>query len=247
MGAVNTTYTFTATDTITSAKMNNIIDETTITVDAIFGTTLDVSSGKLKVRAQGITSNEMATGSITANAIAAGAVTSSGILDGTIVDADISASAAIAPSKLGSGAFASGATVTTANIVDASITAVKLDGAQTGTAPIFGARAWVTFDMTRNAAGGTDALLTPRFLIGSGNVTSVTKTAAGVATILFTTALPNANYAYAGSGRGSNAANEPLVYNTFAGPKSTTQLGVNMTDVSNNFVNFPEITVMVVG
>jgi hypothetical protein len=29
MGAVDTTYTFTATDTITSAKMNNIIDQTT--------------------------------------------------------------------------------------------------------------------------------------------------------------------------------------------------------------------------
>jgi hypothetical protein len=48
MGAVNTTYTFTATDTITSTKMNNIIDQTTITTDAIIGTTLDVASGKLK-------------------------------------------------------------------------------------------------------------------------------------------------------------------------------------------------------
>lgn len=59
MGAVDTTYTFTATDTITSAKMNNIIDQTTITNDAILGTTLEVVSGKLKVRSQGITSNEL--------------------------------------------------------------------------------------------------------------------------------------------------------------------------------------------
>lgn len=65
MGAVDTTYTFTATDTITSAKMNNIIDQTTITSDAIVGTTLEVASGKLKIRAAGITANEIAAGEIT--------------------------------------------------------------------------------------------------------------------------------------------------------------------------------------
>jgi hypothetical protein len=75
MGAVDTTYTFTATDTITSAKMNNIIDQTTMTSSAIIGTTLEVASGQLKVRAQGITSNEMGTSSVTTDAIANGAVT----------------------------------------------------------------------------------------------------------------------------------------------------------------------------
>ena len=69
MGAVDTTYTFTATDTITSSKMNNIIDQTTITTDAIIGTTLDVASGKLKIRSAGITSNEMGANSVTTNAI----------------------------------------------------------------------------------------------------------------------------------------------------------------------------------
>jgi hypothetical protein len=66
MGVVNTTYTFTSTDTITSAKMNNIIDETTFTSDAIQGTTLQVvSPGKLAVSALGITSNELASGAVT--------------------------------------------------------------------------------------------------------------------------------------------------------------------------------------
>ena len=69
MGAVDTTYTFTATDTITSAKMNNIIDQTTITTDAIIGTTLDVASGKLKIRSAGITSNEMGANSVVTVAI----------------------------------------------------------------------------------------------------------------------------------------------------------------------------------
>ena len=79
MGAVNTTYTFTATDTITSAKMNNIIDETTLTSDAIIGTTLEVASGKLKVRAGSITSNELATGSVTTNSIASSSSASDGV------------------------------------------------------------------------------------------------------------------------------------------------------------------------
>jgi microcystin-dependent protein len=65
MGAVDTTYTFTATDTITSTKMNNIIDQTTMTTDAIIGTTLDIASGKLKVRSAGITSNELAAEAVT--------------------------------------------------------------------------------------------------------------------------------------------------------------------------------------
>lgn len=66
MGAVNTSYTFTATDTITSAKMNNIIDQTVMTSSAITGTTLQVTtSGQLAVNSQGITSNELASSSVT--------------------------------------------------------------------------------------------------------------------------------------------------------------------------------------
>lgn len=142
MGAVETTYTFTATDTITSAKMNDIIGQTAITTGAIIGTTLDVASGKLKVRSSGITSNELASGAVTSTAIA----------DGTIVDADINASAAIELSKLATGALPTAITIASANIVDgtivaadladASITAPKLDGAQSGSAPIYGIRAW---------------------------------------------------------------------------------------------------------
>lgn len=75
MGAVDTTYTFTATDTITSSKMNNIIDQTTMTSDAIIGTTLEVASGKLRVRSLGITSNEIADDNVITAKIANGAVT----------------------------------------------------------------------------------------------------------------------------------------------------------------------------
>jgi microcystin-dependent protein len=76
MGAIDTTYTFQANDTITSTKMNNIIDQTTIMDAAIVGETLQVVAGQLKVRAQGITSNELAASAVNTIAIEAGAVTS---------------------------------------------------------------------------------------------------------------------------------------------------------------------------
>jgi microcystin-dependent protein len=76
MGVLDTTYTFQATDTITSSKLNNIIDQTTFTGDAIQGTTLQVvSPGKLAVNALGITSNELATDSVISSKILNGAVT----------------------------------------------------------------------------------------------------------------------------------------------------------------------------
>ena len=75
MGAIDTSYTFTATDVITSTKMNNILDQSTITATAVFNNTLDVASGKLLVKAGGITSNELATNAVTSINIVDGSVT----------------------------------------------------------------------------------------------------------------------------------------------------------------------------
>jgi len=88
MGVVNTTYTFSGTDTITSAKLNNIIDDTTFTSDAIQGTTLQVvSPGKLAVSAGGITSNELASNSVTTAKIADSNVTTAKIADANVTQA----------------------------------------------------------------------------------------------------------------------------------------------------------------
>jgi hypothetical protein len=66
MGVVDTTYTFSNTDTITSSKLNNIIDDTFFTSTAISGSSLQiVSPGKLAVAAGGITSNELGSKSVT--------------------------------------------------------------------------------------------------------------------------------------------------------------------------------------
>lgn len=150
-GVVETTNTFTTNQVITSTVMNNIIDQTLFTSDALSGSTLALTSGKMKVATSGITSNEMGVGAVTLNAIA----------DGVITNAKINASAAIDLSKLATGALPAAITIASANIVDgtivaadiagAAITAPKLDGAQTGTAPIFGVRAWVNFNGTTSA------------------------------------------------------------------------------------------------
>jgi hypothetical protein len=89
--------------------------------------------------------------------------------------------------------------VVTADIADAAITAAKLDGAQSGSAPIYGARAWVNFNGTNTVA-----------IRASGNVSSITDNGAGDYTVNFTTAMPDINY--------SAVANSSAVYaNYFSG------------------------------
>jgi hypothetical protein len=59
-----------------------------------------------------------------------------------------------------------------------------------GSAPLYACRAWVNFDGT--TAGANPAPMTIR---GSGNVSSVTRTATGFFQVNFTVNLPNENYA----------------------------------------------------
>ena len=73
--------------------------------------------------------------------------------------------------------------ISVGGLPDAIITGAELDGAQTGSAPIYGARAWVNFNGT-----GTVAIR------ASGNVSSITDNNTGLYTVNFTTAMPDANY-----------------------------------------------------
>jgi hypothetical protein len=74
--------------------------------------------------------------------------------------------------------------IVTADIANAAITAAKLDGAQSGSAPIYAARAWVNFNGT-----GTVAIR------ASGNVSSITDNGTGQYIVNFTNAMPDTNYA----------------------------------------------------
>lgn len=94
-----------------------------------------------------------------------------------------------------------------------------------GSAPVFGARAWCSWN---GATVGTNAPL------AGGNVTSVTRNAAGDYTINFTTAMPHANYAVAcispnGNGRWLSLymGTSPTTDTTAVGAKTTTSVRVN--------------------
>ena len=70
-----------------------------------------------------------------------------------------------------------------------------------GSAPFFGARAYISFKgtlETDNSFAGT--------IYGSGNIDSVTRTSAGKYTINFTTDLPNTNYIVVGQSNGDSSS-----------------------------------------
>jgi hypothetical protein len=93
------------------------------------------------------------------------------------------------------------------------VTAASLDGTQNGSAPIYGARAWVNFNGT-----GTVAIR------ASGNVSSITDNGTGTYTVNFTTAMPDANYSFLITGGGTSTGlasrldNPATLSTTSAGP-----------------------------
>jgi hypothetical protein len=74
------------------------------------------------------------------------------------------------------------------------------DGNQSGPAPIFGARAWVNFDGTRDTNSTVTAANTDRLIYGSGNVSSVKKEGLGIFTLTFATPMLNTGYSLIGTG-----------------------------------------------
>ena len=100
-------------------------------------------------------------------------------------------------------------------IQNATASASKLSGGQSGSAPVFGARAWCVFDGT---VAGTNAPT------AGGNVTSVTRNGVGDYTINFTTALPDGNYAPTISYGMENAAKTAIIGTTTAIAPTTTAL-----------------------
>jgi len=93
----------------------------------------------------------------------------------------------------GSGTITGASTLAT-TVASPTLTTPNINSAQfatvSGTAPIYPCRAWVNFNGT-----GTVAIR------ASGNVTSITDNATGDYTINFTTAMPDANYAWGGAAK----------------------------------------------
>jgi hypothetical protein len=93
--------------------------------------------------------------------------------------------------------------ITTAEIAGSAVTPAKLSGAQTGSAPIYGVRAWCIFDGTTT---GTNAPTS------AGNVSSVIRNTTGDYTITFSTAMPNANYVVIGNGSIISASDAACIF-----------------------------------
>ena len=122
--------------------------------------------------------------------------------------------------------------IVTADIANAAITAAKLDGAQSGSAPIYAARAWVNFNGT-----GTVAIR------ASGNVTSITDNGTGDYTVNFTTAMPDANYSAIGSaGTGAGGNDEFAVTTNFNQVPTTSALRIGTSRAASGTFTDPAYT-----
>jgi hypothetical protein len=143
----------------------------------------DGSIGTAKLADGAVTTIKIDDLNVTMGKLADSAVTTAKIANGNVTEAKI-ATGAVTVDKIGA----------------AAVTAAKLDGAQSGTAPIYAARAWVNFNGT-----GTVAIR------ASGNVSSITDNGTGDYTVNFATAMSDANYAICGtsSRSGYSAANNP--------------------------------------
>lgn len=71
---------------------------------------------------------------------------------------------------------------------------VKAALSATGSAPVYGARAWVAFDGLRDSSGASSTANTPRFIYASANVSSVDRIGTGHYGVNFTTAMHDENY-----------------------------------------------------
>lgn len=123
-----------------------------------------------------------------------------------------------------------------ATLLENRVSAVRLDGGQAGSAPIFGVRAWVNFNGT-----GTVAIRS------SGNVSSITDNGVGDYTVNITTAMPNTNYAVVGSSGGGAETSQGAVYladNLTA--RTTTSFRILTINSAGSVVDTPNIDVMVI-
>lgn len=81
--------------------------------------------------------------------------------------------------------------VASAGIANAAVTPEKLNGGQSGSAPVYGCRAWVNFDGSSYTNVGGEDVCSIR---SSGNVSKVVRLGLGIYEIHFTTAMADGNY-----------------------------------------------------
>jgi hypothetical protein len=117
-------------------------------------------------------------------------------------------------------------TDTTQTLANKTLTSLVIDSATfatvSGTAPLYGCRAWVNFDGTKDTTGAVSTANTNRLIRASGNVTSVLRNGAGDFTITFTTAMPDANYSLTAATQVTGVDFGIVSYNSTTAPTTTT-------------------------
>ena len=137
------------------------------------------------------------------------------------------------------------ATTFTGALAGNATTATKLSTA-TGTAPSYAARAWVSFDGTKDTSGAASSANTDRFINGSGNVTNVLRQAAGQYYVYFSTPMPDAGYAFSFSAHHLTGTTPSIGCSAFS--YSDTSLGIftYYTYVNNTYVDLPTAVSVVI-
>jgi hypothetical protein len=110
----------------------------------------------------------------------------------------------------------------------------------TGSAPIYGVRAWVNF--VGNGSSSANATLN-----GSGNISTVYKAGTGRFTATFTTALPDANYGitFAAGVTTSESANDGTCIDVYA--RTASAFSFTVTDpTGNNYANPHTVMITVI-
>jgi hypothetical protein len=146
-----------------------------------------------------VTTAKLADGAVTTAKIADGAVTTAKLADDSVPFAkmqNIATARLLGRATAGTGdveeltAIPSGVDVPAARLSgDVAVARITNALNASGSAPIYACRAWVNFNGT-----GTVAIR------ASGNVSSITDNGAGDYTVNFTTAMPDADYAFCGGG-----------------------------------------------
>jgi hypothetical protein len=255
--------TFANADSVTSTKLNNLVDAAAFVAGAS-GTTDNASlevngSGRLQVKDSGVTSAKIAASAVTTSKLPDSTLATDGVTYAKVQRvANMKALGNVSGSL---GVVAEVSILDEDNMASDSATALAtqqstkayidskqvLNGGQTGTAPFYGVRAWVVFNMTRDASDAANTSNTTRLIKNSGNVSSVTKTADGKFTVAFTTALPNTTYAYAGSGMDTDAAGDVIIGRPSGGTKTATEIALCCTGGGGAATNFSEVCVTFLG
>jgi hypothetical protein len=176
MPVVDTTNPFSNNEQITSTKLNNIMDNSFFVSGAVVpGQGLQVTAGgQMQIGDGAVTPGKLSNSDFGDFTVSSGvatidnnAITNTKIEDGAVTNTKI-ANGSVGFNKLLDNA------VGTVKIQDNAITAPKLSGAQTGSAPIYGVRAWVNF----NGQANTDIAGT--YSRTSSTTVTITATAHGL-------------------------------------------------------------------